>query len=97
MTDIEFKSYVAEEKRKGLSESQIARKLGMSLTRFMGQVNRMEKAEKEPNEVIETKDTIKMEVENTPKPAKTTKKATKKSERKPASGAAQPTEEPNNI
>ena len=39
MTDKEFYAYVYEEKRKGRSESQIARSLGMSLAHFMGRLN----------------------------------------------------------
>lgn len=39
MTDKEFKSYVFDKKRQGLSESQIARSLGMSLAHFMGKLN----------------------------------------------------------
>lgn len=39
MTDKEFYAYVYEEKRKGRSESQIARSLGMSLAHFIGRLN----------------------------------------------------------
>ena len=39
MTNQEFKAYVNEQKRQGISESQIARSLGMSLAHFMGRLN----------------------------------------------------------
>jgi len=35
----DFTAYVRDEKRKGRSESQIARSLGMSLAHFMGRLN----------------------------------------------------------
>lgn len=39
MTNQEFKAYVNDQKRQGISESQIARSLGMSLAHFMGRLN----------------------------------------------------------
>lgn len=39
MTDKEFKDYAFDKMRQGLSESQIARSLGMSLAHFMGRLN----------------------------------------------------------
>ena len=39
MTDKEFNAYVYEQRRQGISESQIARSLGMSLSHLMGRLN----------------------------------------------------------
>ena len=39
MTDKEFRNYAFDKMRQGLSESQIARSLGMSLAHFMGRLN----------------------------------------------------------
>ena len=39
MTNNEFKAYVFEEKRKGRSESEIARSLNMSLKHLIGRLN----------------------------------------------------------
>lgn len=39
MTTKELQKYAYEQKRRGLSESQIARSLGMSLAHFMGILN----------------------------------------------------------
>lgn len=39
MTDKEFRNYAFDKMRQGLSESQIARSLGMSLAHFIGRLN----------------------------------------------------------
>lgn len=39
MTNKEFRDYAFDKMRQGLSESQIARSLGMSLAHFMGRLN----------------------------------------------------------
>lgn len=44
MANKEFIEYVFEQRRQGVSDSQIARKLGMSLTHFLGMLNAAENA-----------------------------------------------------
>lgn len=43
MNDKEFVQYVNDKRRQGMSDSQIARSLGMSLTHMMGKLNVSEK------------------------------------------------------
>ena len=43
MNDKEFVQYVNDKRRQGMSDSQIARSLGMSLTHMMGRLNVSEK------------------------------------------------------
>ena len=43
MTNKEFTAYVFEQRRQGMSDSQIARSLGMSLAHFIGKLNEIEK------------------------------------------------------
>lgn len=81
MTDNEFKNYVYDQKRKGKSESQIARGLGMSLAHFMGKLNGVDV---EKVDIPKTEKQIEKPVE------KTIKKSNK---RKSVSGAEQPKEE----
>lgn len=45
MTNKEFTAYVFEQRRQGMSDSQIARSLGMSLAHFIGKLNEIEKQE----------------------------------------------------
>lgn len=45
MTNKEFTAYVFEQRRQGMSDSQIARSLGMSLAHFIGKLNEIEKAQ----------------------------------------------------
>ena len=45
MTNKEFTAYVFEQRRQGMSDSQIARSLGMSLAHFVGKLNEIEKAQ----------------------------------------------------
>lgn len=59
MTNIEFMNYVNEQKRKGMSESQIARSLGMSLAHFMGILNGVDVEKVDPPKSKSVKKMIK--------------------------------------
>jgi hypothetical protein len=61
----EFIAYVFEQRRQGVSDSQIARKLGMSLTHFLGRLNT---AEKELEKPAANPDNIPKKSENGVKP-----------------------------
>ena len=52
MTTKELVAYVNDQRRQGVSESQIARKLGMSLAHFLGKMNAIEKEHNRHSEVI---------------------------------------------
>lgn len=53
MTDKEFMNYVMDKKRQGIGESQIARSLGMSLTRLMNRINKITAIEKKRSNIAE--------------------------------------------
>ena len=48
MNDKEFVQYVNDKRRQGMSDSQIARSLGMSLAHMMGKLNVSEKKAEAP-------------------------------------------------
>lgn len=66
MNDKEFVQYVNDKRRQGMSDSQIARSLGMSLTHMMGKLNVSEKK-------AEASKTAPVFMAPTPAPVKTEK------------------------
>lgn len=69
MTTKELQKYAYEQKRRGLSESQIARSLGMSLAHFMGILNGVD-IEKVEAEVPKKHEVKKSKKEVVTEPAK---------------------------
>lgn len=83
MNEKEFREYVYEQRRQGRSESEIARSLGMSLSRLMGRLNGVDVEKVDPPKT-NTQVAKDLGIKETPV------RPVQKPEVKPVSGAKQP-------